>query len=370
MTAPAPTVLHFVAEWLPPSEQFVYDLVTNLAHPGAVVSAGRPHGTERFPHPGLRTLAPVERWVRPARLRPAAMAGALQALARQERAAVVHAHHGYRTELLAPVLRRRRLPFVLSVHGHDVTGYLDQRPDPYRAVSPLVSAVVVPSRFVVPLVERAGLPADRVRVLPSGIDGRYFVPTALPEGDPVALFVGRFVAKKGLDVLAEAWPAVQARLPRARLRILGFGPLEALARAIPGRVEVATGPDRRAVRDAMRAATAVVTPSHAACDDAVETLLMVNVEAQASGRPVVSTWHGGIPEYVVHGQTGLLVPESDPAALADALVRVLGDRELATRLGEAGPATAAALDVRRTAGAVDRLYDELLAERAATPAAG
>ena len=164
-------------------------------------------------------------------------------------------------------------------------------------------------------------------MLPSGIDTSFFSPSPLPDGPPEALFVGRFVDKKGLDTLASAWPAVRRAVPHARLRILGYGPLEALARSISGPVTVVQTPDRETVRDAMRLARLVVSPSHTATDDAVESLLMVNVEAQASGRPVVTTRHGGIPEYVREDETALLVPESDPAALARALVRgALGRR--------------------------------------------
>src|SRR5213078_762420 len=68
----------------------------------------------------------------------------------------------------------------------------------------------------------------------------------------------------------------------------------------------------------------------------IEGLPLVILEAMARGRPVVATPVGGTPELVVDGETGLLVPPRDPAALAAALQRVLEDRDLADRLGEAG----------------------------------
>jgi glycosyltransferase involved in cell wall biosynthesis len=74
---------------------------------------------------------------------------------------------------------------------------------------------------------------------------------------------------------------------------------------------------------------------------------------------VVTTRHGGIPEYVDEGRTALIVPEGDADALADALIRVLADDELSARLAAAGPAFAAPLDLSRTAAQVDELYDEL-----------
>jgi len=103
----------------------------------------------------------------------------------------------------------------------------------------------------------------------------------------------------------------------------------------------------------------VVTPSRTSTDGDVETLLLVNLEAQASGRTVVTTNHGGIPEYVDDGTTGLLVPEGDAGQLADALVAALGEPGLAERLGAAGPGRVAELDIRACTARVDDLYDVL-----------
>lgn len=353
-------VLHFAEKWLPVSEGFVYDLVCHVERAGVVVSDLAPENTDRFPFSPIRTLAAAERVPSPVWSRRAVTA-ALLAVSRRHGVGVVHAHHGYRTYRLVGLLERRQLPLVVSLHGHDVTGLLDAQPRFYDRVSQLARAAVVPSRFLADHAVAAGFPAERIHVIPSGIDTTFFSPSPLPDGPPEVLFVGRFVAKKGLDVLAAAWPVVQRAVPGARLRVMGLGPLEALARSIAGQVEVVVAPDRTAVRDAMRRARLVVSPSHRAGDDAVESLLMVNLEAQASGRPVVTTRHGGIPEYVVDGGTALVVEENDPGALAEALVGVLGDDSLAARLGGAGPAWAARFDVHRTARRIDDLYDAVCA---------
>jgi len=354
------SVLHFKADWLPASEVFVYDLVRNLRRRSVVVGHNPLQNTSRFPLEDVHSLAALDRYVRPISLRPRAFTTVLDFLVGKRNVEVAHAHHGYRLEVLLPIVKRRKLPLVLSVHGHDVTGYLEHIPDPYKEAADLVSAVVVPSRFLVDFAIAAGFDPRTVRVMPSGIDTSHFGETALPGGDPVALFVGRFVAKKGLDTLAAAWPQVQDAIPEARLRLLGYGPLEALARSIPGKVSVEIAPDRNAVRDAMRQARVVVSPSHNAPDDSLESLLVVNLEAQASGRPVVTTRHGGIPEYVRENETALLVDENDPDVLAEALVRVMHDDDLASRLGAAGPSWAATFDVSATAAKMDSLYDELL----------
>lgn len=356
-------VLHFTGCWLPASEGFVYDLVRNVHRPGVVVAVEPLENADRFPLADVHSLA----WTNRIRFAPAirrARTAALMGLAARRDVVVAHAHHGYGLRELLDAVRRRRLPLVLSLHGHDVTGYLEQEPDYYRDATQLVTRVVVPSRFLVDHALAAGFDAERVRIIPSGIDTTLFAPTPPPDGPPVALFVGRFVAKKGLDVLAAAWPHVARAVPEARLRVMGFGELEPLARSIPGQVEVVVSPTRVAVRDAMRQSRVVVSPSRTASDDAVETLLVVNVEAQASGRPVVTTRHGGIPEYVRDGETALVVPENDADALAAALITVLTDDALAGRLGAAGPCWASQFDVARTAGRMDACYDDAIAHAA------
>lgn len=350
--------LHFVLEWLPPSETFVANLVGNLDRPALVVSSKHPANLDRFPAAHLVDLTRWTGWV-PRRYRQQAVTALLTAAAVRHGVRLVHAHHGYQAVQVMGVVRRRRLPFVISLHGHDVTGYADANPGVYAGILDRADAVVVPSQFLVDAAVALGARPERVHVIPSGVDTELFTPTLLPDGPPEVVFVGRFVEKKGVDTLVAAWPRVRDAVPDARLRFLGYGPLEDLARSAGPGVEVVHSPDRAAVRDAIRRSTVVASPSHLAGDDAVETLLIVNLEAQASGRPVVTTRHGGIPEYVRDGETALVVPEADPGALAQALIRVLTEPGLAARLGAAGPAFARQFDVRAGAARVEALYRSL-----------
>jgi glycosyltransferase involved in cell wall biosynthesis len=341
------TVLHYVPRWLPLSEQYVDQLVRRSSYRPVVVARHELLNLDAFPQAPLvclgRALRPV-----PQRLRRQATGLALSRLVRRHGAALLHVHSGFETDGVVGAARRAGVPLVLSVHGHDVTG---PRTPALRRTLVEADAVVVPSAF---LGDRVG---RDVHVLPSGVDLSVFTPQPWPEGPPTAVFVGRFVEKKGLDVLAAAWPAVVARVPAARLIVLGDGPLpppDVAERWVPH------PRDRAAqVRAALARATVVVTPSRTAADGDSESLLLVNLEAQAVGRPVVSTRHGGIPDFV-DDSTALLVPEGDAAALADALVSVLSDPDRARRMGAAGPAVAARFDADRCAAEVDRLYDRLL----------
>jgi glycosyltransferase involved in cell wall biosynthesis len=361
-----PWVLHSMQRWLGLSEQFVHALVSRSRHPGVVVSRFPLEHTDTFPHRPVHSLGLI-----PTRLPGTAterrlVTAGLLALTARQRPAIVHHHHGYRAKDPLGFVLRRRVPLVLSLHGQDVTTYVPEWPGFFQEVFDLASAVIVPSDFLVEPAIAVGVRPESVVVLPSGVDTGFFNPTPLPEGPPEVVFVGRFVEKKGVDTLLAAWPAVRASVPEATLRLVGYGPLEPLARGAGAGVVVELAqPTQRAsqVRDAIRRARVVVTPSHTAADGDAETLLLVNLEAQASGRPLVTTRHGGIPEFVDDGRTALLVPEAEPEALAAALVAVLTDEDLARRLGAAGPAWAAQFDVDACTARVDDLYDRLIGSR-------
>lgn len=358
------SVLHYVQRWLPLSEQFVYGQIRHSRHRGVAVSRERPEHRDAFPQRPLWSLSPVLR-ATPPRLQPLAVTAALNAIARREGIGLVHVHFGYRAHDVLALARRRSLPLVVSLHGHDVTAFAREWPAHYDAVFTNAAAVVVPSRFLATRVEQLGAYPTVVHVIPSGVDTELFTPRPLPEGPPTAAFVGRFVEKKGVDVLLAAWPTVRAAVPDARLVLLGYGPLVDLVARHAGAngVEIVQpDPRRRApqVRDVIASATVVVSPSRTAADGDAESLVLANVEAQASGRGVVTTRHGGIPEFVSAGETALVVEEGDAGALAQALITVLADRDLAARLGAAGPARVSSLDVRVCSGRVDDLYDALV----------
>jgi colanic acid/amylovoran biosynthesis glycosyltransferase len=280
-------------------------------------------------------------------------------IVRRHRPRLLHLHFGYAIRNVLGPARRHRLPVVVSLFGHDVTGLLAGQPDFYRGTLDRADAVIVPSQFLAERAIQAGARSDVVHVIAFGVDLDRFRPTPPPTGAPELVFVGRFVEKKGVDVLLDAWPHVRRAHPDARLRLLGFGPLEPPAGSTPEGVEVVRAPAPDEVRDAIGNAAVVVQPSRTAADGDAESLLLVNLEAQAAGRPVVSTLHAAVPEFVRHGETGLLVPENDPIALAEAVNRLLGDPGLAHRMGEAGARWARRFDAGDGAARVDAVYDAL-----------
>lgn len=353
-------VAHYLERWLELSAGFVAAQIQRSRYPSVVISRDGWENLDAFPHRPRHSLHRLRERA-PEPLKYPLLRSQLAPLLTMHRTPLVHVHFGYAAADVADVLSRRR--YVLSLHGHDVTGLLHDQPPHYERVVGAVDAVIVPSRFLASAAERAGFSSELVHVIPSGVDTSFFTPSAPPEGPPTVTFVGRLVEKKGIDVLLDAWPMVTAEVPDAGLRILGDGPLASLLTNPPTSVRhLLPQPARRheQVREELRRANVVVTPSRTGRTGDAESLLLVNLEAGASARPVVSTQHGGIPEYVEDGRTGLLVPEGDAAALAAAIVRLIRDPALATSLADAAVEHVAQWDIGRCAARVDEVYDSLL----------
>lgn len=168
---------------------------------------------------------------------------------------------------------------------------------------------------------------------------RYEFSQTLSRKEKQILFVGRLIKRKGLDVLLRAFGSVLYRIPDAKLIIVGDGPeritLCNLAErlAIQDKVQFAGMLTGKKLHEKYRECDVFVMPSEKIGKD-VEGFGIVFLEAGLFKKPSVGTWSGGIPEAVVHTQTGILVSERDVKALEDAIELLLTDENLARRLGE------------------------------------
>lgn len=195
----------------------------------------------------------------------------------------------------------------------------------------------VPGRYT---VVRNGV--DRARFTVAGPAERAAARHALglDPTAPLAVCVGRVTRQKGQDVLLAAWPHVRTACPDARLALVGDGDLlTALSKNVHSGVTFAGAATD--VRPWLAAADVVVLPSR------WEGLPLTVLEAFATGRPVVASRVPGIAETVAPG-VGALVPPDDPAALAGALARRLGDTDLCRAEGTAAAAHATRFDLRHT----------------------
>jgi glycosyltransferase involved in cell wall biosynthesis len=230
----------------------------------------------------------------------------------------------------AAVIAARLLgvPCVVKLHGSDVN-VMAKLPGPRRQTAWALSRaarVVAVSRALADEVAALGVPRDRIAVVMNGVDPELFQvrdraaarsELGLP-GGPLALCVGNLKPEKGVLDLARAWDRVARELPDARLVFVGGGPLRAeLEAALPPRATLVGAQPLPAVAKWLAACDVLVLPSH------IEGMPNVVLEALASGRRVVASAVGGVPDLITSELLGALVPPHQPEAMAAALTQAL-----------------------------------------------
>ena len=245
---------------------------------------------------------------------------------------------------MLPLSRAWDRPTVLSFHGMDVQarpeekGYLQK----LREVLEIVPLVLVRSESIGKRLIELGCAEEKIRLNRTGIplDGFPMVERAAPvDGAWHFVQACRLVPKKGLPTALRAFQIVSRKFPKARFTIAGAGPMQPELERLSGelglseRVHFTGFLNQARLRELYEQAHVFLHPSELAPDANQEGVPNSMLEAMASGLPVIATRHGGIPEAVEHEAQGLLVPERQPAALAEAICRLCGDLGLWSRLG-------------------------------------
>jgi glycosyltransferase involved in cell wall biosynthesis len=316
----------------------------------------------------------------------------LEHLARRVRPQVMHAHNWIVHSAL-PLRLSGRAPLVLSLHDFSMvcaTKVLLQRgvncsgPGPAKCLSCAAShygavkgSVTTISNALGAVVERraisAFIPVSTAVAKGNGLSGLphrvipNFVPDVPSSGDvdvrpfverlpdePYLLFVGALGRLKGLHVLIEAYRRMHDPPP---LVLIGYpmrGTDEILS-DLPPKVRVLGQWPPEAVHTAWDAALMAILPS--ICQEACPTVV---IEAMRAAIPIVATRMGGIPDLVVDGQTGLLVPPSDPQALATAIASLVANPSEAKRLGTAGKLRSVTFTASAVVPRIESVYREVI----------
>lgn len=224
------------------------------------------------------------------------------------------------------------------------------------AVRLFLDRIVAVSDAVARSLTAQGARPERIHVIPGGVDLSAYPSTPQPLVPGVIGTLGRLQKEKGFDVLLDAMGQLRGE---ARLLLGGEG---LLSEELPELSHVLGVADLVEFRGFVRDVPAFMAEMGLfVLSSRSEGLGLVLIEAMAAGRPVVATHVGGVPEVVVHGKTGLLVPPEDPNALAEAIRQVLADPDLAGRMGEAGRRRAELLyGADRMAEQTLALYEELV----------
>jgi colanic acid/amylovoran biosynthesis glycosyltransferase len=344
-------ILIFRSALLPISETFIREQAEALRH-FQPVYAGLTRNLSGLPasSPSILLTHSSGRSAQLAKLlyQLSGYAPSFKAEAKKADPALIHAHFALDGVAALPLAAHLKVPLLISLHGYDVTTHdsglrksisgrfylhrrqqLWDRADMFLCVSEFIRAKAI----------EAGFPQEKLRVHYTGVNCDTFLESN-QERENIVLFVGRLVQKKGCAYLLDAMAQVCRTSPSTRLIVIGDGPLRKDLQAQAARLNVPTdflgAQPPVEVRRWMSHAAVFCVPSLEAENGDSEGFGMVFAEAQAMGTPVVSFRHGGLPEAVADGVTGLLVPERDTAALAQAITRLLSDRNLWSMFSKRG----------------------------------
>lgn len=266
---------------------------------------------------------------------------------RRERFGVVHSHDLWANLVAVPAAKLAGAPLVLSSQ-RDLAHLYWYTPSRNKVISRIhrwSDGVVVNSSAVSDLVQKQFLvPAERIHLLYNGIDFERFsraqahreklLPMVARDAPLILTVANMHSAVKGHFDLIEAAKILRASYPQAKFIFAGDGEhrprFENSVKDSGVQDSVIFLGQREDIPELLCCCDVFVLASHA------EGLPNSILEAMAAGRPVVATAVGGIPEVIEDRRNGLLVPPRDPVSLADALLKILKDRDFGTRLGLAG----------------------------------
>ncbi len=295
----------------------------------------------------------------------------------ERRPSLIHAHFGIDGVYALPLARRLGVPLVTTFHGFDATlSTAALLSSPAWANYPLHRArlaregalFLCVSSFIRDQVLAAGFPASRTHVHYTGVDCAATRPRDPGEETATILHVARLVEMKGTATLLHAFAALARADDAVSLVVVGDGPLRrplhalAAALGLGEQVRFLGALPHAEVMAWMRRSAMLVLPSVRTATGRVEGLGMVLLEAAASGVPVIGSRVGGIPEGVLDGQTGFLVPARDAGALCAGMQDLLDNPATRHRMGVAARTfVEQRFDICRQTAALEGFYDAVLA---------
>jgi glycosyltransferase involved in cell wall biosynthesis len=294
----------------------------------------------------------------------------------RRRPSLIHAHFGIEGVSALGLAMRLKIPLVTTFHGFDATLKTHamlgspawfRYPLLRRKLAREGNLFLCASSFIRQKLLETGFPESCTHTHYIGVDCQTIRPRADFEETPLILHVARLVEVKGTRYLLRAFATVARKYDRVRLLIIGDGPLRRQLHALTvslgmrDRVEFLGAVPHVAVLSWMRKAAMLVLPGIRTATGREEGLGMVLLEAAATGLPIVGSRVGGIPECMLEGKTGFLVPERDEDALARRMAELLEDPVRRHRMGAAGRALVEdRFDIDQQTAVLENYYDSLI----------
>lgn len=294
----------------------------------------------------------------------------LQRFFRDNDVRFILAEFGYAGLAIHKEAARFGIPMLCYFRGADASSWL-QSPKYVRRLREMmadVDCILAVSQSLIDNLERFGIKHANAHVIPSGVDTELFAPRAK---DPnVIASVGRFIAKKGHLQTLMVFREVCGEFPELRLEMVGDGDLldscvtYVCEHGLQDRVVFHGWRDSVFIRELLSRSTLYLQHSVTDANGETEGMPTAIQEAMAAGNVVVATRHAGIPEHIVDGRNGILVPENDLGAYGRELAAVLRDRRLQEDIAKAARSYAVSqLEYRLCQGKIETMIRDLVALR-------
>jgi len=352
-----PVIACYCATFLKPEMLHIYRQIMGLKRCAPVVIAQKRENAARYPFepvhivPKPRTHILRRFWFRQLRDKPWQMSQtelrALLGILDETDARLLHIYFGHIAVHLLPLIRAWKHPSIVSFHGADVM--VDMNKPAYREATlqmlDAVTLVLVRSESLRRALVDLGCDPQKIEIQRTGIPLEEFPfrDRAVPKnGEWQFVQAGRLIEKKGLPVTIRAFEVFVRQYPNATLRIAGEGPLLRELKMLARELKIAQSVSftgflsQEQLREIYYSSHIFLHPSQTGRDGNQEGIPNSMLEAMASGLPVFATEHGGIPEAIEHGVSGVLVPERDEFALVETLLNAVQDPNLLSRIARAG----------------------------------
>jgi glycosyltransferase involved in cell wall biosynthesis len=335
----------------------IYRQVTSLARTRPLVIAQKREEVGRFPFDPLIVVGKpwahfVRRfWFKEVRVAPWQISsGEVRRLAdilAKTQARLLHIYFGHIAVHLLPLIRSWGGPTVVSFHGADVMVDLE-KPAYRQATIEMLNAVrlvLVRSESLGRALEEIGCPPEKIRIQRTGIpvDEITYRQRVWPdEGSWRFVQASRLIEKKGLKTSLKAFARFASQYPKSSFVICGEGPLrpeletQSRSLGLGDKVSFPGFLSQLELRELFYRSHVFLHPSEQGIDGNQEGVPNSMLEAMASGLAVFASAHGGIPEAIDDGESGILVPEGDDAGLANALFHAVKHPDELTRLARTG----------------------------------
>lgn len=357
------TIASYCTTFLKPEMLHIYRQVTALRTTRTFIMTKALQDTARFPFPDIEILAEPRMslarhgWLKFVKREPPVVyRGEYQMLAsllERRGADLMHIYFGHTGVHLLPFIEQWDKPCVVSFHGADVAAKADvvDYPKKLRRMFEAVPLILARSQSLADRLVQLGCPPERLRINRTGVplDDFPYVRRKPPRnGQWRFLQACRLIPKKGVATSIRAFAILHKQFPNAELIIAGKGPLQPQLEALASQLHILDKVHfcgflpQEELTDLYATSHLFLHPSETTADQNQEGIPNSILEAMATGLTVVATRHGGIPEAVEHGRTGLLVDEGDFVALADAVASVLSEPKRCCEMGRLASESVAA----------------------------